>query len=375
MPRKGENIYKRKDGRWEGRYIKGKNQEGKTTYGYVYAKTYKDVREKLTLAKHNIIRLEKKDFDFTFSQISKKWLEEKKLSVKISSYNKYRNTLEKYVIPKLGNIQISKLSIIEIEKLCMELLSNGGNKKTGLSSKTVSDILSIVRSILLYAEKYDFHPLCNAKEINIKIERHDISVISKQDQEILIHYLKSEATNCDIGILLCLFTGIRIGELCALRNSEISVSTKTLSIISTMQRIQCFDEGSNSKTKIVITPPKSSCSKRCIPLPDCIIPYLENIKKDDDSFFLTGSKTKYIEPRSMQNYFKRILKENNIQETNFHALRHTFATNCVELGFETKSLSEILGHSNVSITLNRYVHPSMAQKKKNMQLLSELFSV
>ena len=142
-----------------------------------------------------------------------------------------------------------------------------------------------------------------------------------------------------------------------------------------MQRIQCFDEGSNSKTKIVITPPKSSCSKRCIPLPDCMIPYLENIKKDDDSFFLTGSKTKYIEPCSMQNYFKRVLKENNIQETNFHALRHTFATNCVELGFDTKSLSEILGHSNVSITLTRYVHPSMAQKKKNMQLLSELFSV
>ena len=162
MPRKGENIYKRKDGRWEGRYKRGKNQKGKTTYGYVYAKTYKDVREKLTLAKHNTMHNEKKDFDYTFSQISKKWLEEKKLSVKISSYNKYRNSLEKYVIPKLGNIQISKLSIIEIDKLCRELLSNGGNKKTGLSPKTVADILTIVRSILLYAEKYDFR-----KRINI----------------------------------------------------------------------------------------------------------------------------------------------------------------------------------------------------------------
>lgn len=217
--------------------------------------------------------------------------------------------------------------------------------------------------------------MCNAKEISIKIERPDISVISKRDQEVLIQYLKNSATNCDIGILLCLFTGIRIGELCALRNSEISVSTKTLCINSTMQRIQCFDEDSNSKTKIIITPPKSCFSKRSIPLPDCIMPYLENIKKDDESFFLTGSKTEYIEPRSMQNYFKRVLKENGIQKTNFHALRHTFATNCVELGFDTKSLSEILGHSNVSITLNRYVHPSMAQKKKNMQLLSELFSV
>lgn len=203
MSRKGENIYKRKDGRWEGRYKKGKNQKGKIAYGYVYAKTYKDVREKLTTAKHNAMQTEEKNFEVTFSQVSKKWLEAKKLSIKISSYNKYRNTIEKYIIPTLGNIQISNISSIEIDNLCNELLSNGGNKKTGLSSKTVADILTVVKSILLYAEKYNFHPMCNAKEISIKIERPDISVISKRDQEVLIQYLKNSATNCDIGIYKC----------------------------------------------------------------------------------------------------------------------------------------------------------------------------
>ena len=140
----------------------------------------------------------------------------------------------------------------------------------------------------------------------------------------------------------------------------------------TMQRIQT--QGGPSKTKVVITEPKSFCSIRDIPLSKDIAELIPE-HKDPNAYFLTGKINQYIEPRTMENHFKRILKELDIENAHFHTLRHTFATRCVEVGFDIKSLSEILGHANVNITLNRYVHPSMDLKQKNMEKLSDLFSV
>lgn len=174
--------------------------------------------------------------------------------------------------------------------------------------------------------------------------------------------------------MLSLFTGIRIGELCALRWEDISFQEQTMRIHQTMQRVQ-DKSSSTQKTKIVITPPKSSCSIRTIPLPGQLIGILEGYRTTDSGFFLTNSLDKFIEPRTMQNKFKAALKHSTVDSANFHSLRHTFATRCVELGFDVKSLSEILGHTSVSITMNRYVHPSLELKKQNMQRLSELFAV
>ena len=174
---------------------------------------------------------------------------------------------------------------------------------------------------------------------------------------------------------MSMLTGLRIGEICALKWEDISIPEKTVYVHSTMQRIQIVDPmEAKTKTKISITTPKSSCSIRKIPLSDEIITIMEQFEKQS-GFVLTGNDSSYIEPRSMHNHFKRVCKNAGIDPVNFHVLRHTFATRCVELGFDVKSLSEILGHANVSITLNRYVHPSMALKRANMEKLSELFAV
>ena len=170
-------------------------------------------------------------------------------------------------------------------------------------------------------------------------------------------FLLSELNDQNIGLLVCMFAGLRLGELCALKWEDISFSEQTIHVHRTMQRIQSAGDF-GKKTKIVITPPKSSDSKRW--------------KK---GYVLTGREDIYVEPRAMERYFDGVLKKIGLQKVNFHALRHTFATRCVEMNFDAKSLSEILGHSNVNITMDRYVHPSMELKRQNMQRLSELLAV
>lgn len=187
-------------------------------------------------------------------------------------------------------------------------------------------------------------------------------------------YILDNPEPCNIGILVCLFTGLRIGEICALRWEDISLSEQTIYIHQTLQRIQNLSDNV-PKTKIIITTPKSACSIRTIPLPDELYNILIKHQKASVGYLLTNDDNKFVEPRTLQNKFKKILKDIRITDTNFHTLRHTFATRCIELGFDIKSLSEILGHATVNITMNRYVHPTLEMKKENMQKLSYFLAV
>ena len=199
-------------------------------------------------------------------------------------------------------------------------------------------------------------------------------VLSQAEQDCLSKYLCEKPDGYRIGILLCLYTGLRVGELCALRWEDVNLTEQTLSVRNTIQRVQNLSN-TGSRTKIIITPPKSICSQRVIPLPAQLNVMLAEYRRVSTGYVLTNSDARFVEPRTMQNHFKRALKDCGIKPANFHALRHTFATRCVELGFDVKSLSEILGHTSVNITMNRYVHPSMALKKENMQRLSGLIAV
>ena len=172
------------------------------------------------------------------------------------------------------------------------------------------------------------------------------------------------------GTLFALYTGIRIGELCALQWEDVSLQSATLKVQKTLQRIQDTTKGASSKTKIVITEPKSKCSIRDIPIPKFLVEIARHFSDSPKAYILTGDKLKYTEPRTVQNHFKKYIDSCGIERANFHALRHTFATRCIELGFEIKSLSEILGHANVNITLNRYVHSSFDLKSANMNKLA-----
>ena len=232
----------------------------------------------------------------------------------------------------------------------------------------MSDALSLIRRIICHAASRGYKTLCTGKELSINQPSKEINVLTRSEQDALCRYLYKHPCERNIGILLSLFTGLRIGELCALDWPDISLESGTIYIHKNIQRVQT-KENSEKKTEIVITTPKSQCSIRTIPIPEFLISFLKNADIKRQGYLLTGNN-KYLEPRTMENHFHKILDEISIRQVNFHTLRHTFATRCIEVGFDIKSLSEILGHANVNITLNRYVHPPLQLKKENMERLS-----
>lgn len=373
MARKGENIYKRKDGRWEGRYISSYGMDGKAKYSYVYAKTYSDVKKKLTALKLNGVSTPKNEHfeKTTFRDWSLEWVGRKKQAVKDSTFIRYRNTLENHINPKLGSYPISTISTSLMNQYVQQALTNGRlDGSGGLSAKTVTDTLVIIKEVFRYAQNSGVQTLCNFDQVSLKRVSHEMRVLSRNEEKRLISVLMNEMDRYKLGVYVCLFTGLRVGELCALQWRNISFSEKALKVEHTMQRLQNEDIQSVIKTRVIITEPKSFAAIRVIPLPDFLLDALRPFVGSANSFVLSGECKEYIEPRTMQNRFKKYLEEGQIAEANFHSLRHTFATRCVEIGFDVKTLSEILGHSSVKITLDRYVHSSMEQKMSNMEKLS-----
>ena len=170
-----------------------------------------------------------------------------------------------------------------------------------------------------------------------------------------------------MGVALSMSTGIRIGELCGLQWQDIDLEKRILTVRKTVQRIQC--KNGLRKTKLIITDPKSESSMRSIPLTESIVEFLKEFKGEDNKFVLSG-KNKPLEPRTMQYRFAKILKNVNLPSVHYHSLRHVFASTCIKLGFDVKTVSELLGHSSVEITLNRYVHSSFDQKREYMERLN-----
>ena len=365
MARRGENIYKRKDGRWEGRYIKGKNSDGKATYGYVYSKTYNEVKEKLSKAKNDCkIYFLSENSKCTLSDFALQWLESVRNSCKPSTYVKYRNTVVKHILPELGNYHLHQIETKVVNTFCHNKLQN-----SALSPKTVKDMLSVIKLIIKFAGKFDVFCSCDFQSVSVKSNKLTVKGLTTVQSRKIKDFLTNNIDYVNVGILISFYTGIRIGELCALKFNDISFETKTMHIDKTMQRIQNF-KGDKNKTDIIISSPKSECSIREIPVPQFIIDLIiENDLYKRNAYLLTGEATRFIEPRTLENKFNKIATICNIENATFHMIRHTFASNCIEAGVDVKSLSEILGHSSVNITLNRYVHSSMQIKRMNMEKL------
>ncbi len=379
MSRKGENIYKRKDGRWEGRYIK-KYINGKARYGYVYAHSYKETKEKLLTAKAQItvqtqtVHSVLKNENSTFKEIAVEWITCNTSQLKQSSIVKYTNIIENYLVPEFAQYNIQEINKNDITNYISKLLICGGKNKQGLSSKTVNDIISVLKNIFEYATEIKGYTLINFKGLAVKQTQRTMHIFSLTEQKTICEYLTNHINHTNLGILICLYTGLRIGEICALKWEDISFEEQYINVHKTMQRLQTKSDN-DKKTEIIISTPKSDCSVRNVPIPDILFSIMIEHKESSNTYILTGKENYYIEPRTMQNRFHKILKQCDIPSGNFHALRHTFATRCIELGFDIKSLSEILGHASVNITLNRYVHPSMELKHKNMNMLSVLLAV
>lgn len=373
MPKKGENIYKRKDGRWEGRYIRCYDAAGKAKYGYVYGRTYGDVKVGLVQKKADAIRCPTAGNQqaVVYDDILDAWLRASKLKTKESTHARYAQLVRTHIKPHLGGYQLSRISTQQVEGFVEYLLSEGRLDGTGgLSSKTVTDILTIIKNTMEYARHQNMTVACNLGKLTVKGKEKEMRVLTPGEQDALVAVLVHKMDRYKFGVLLSLYTGIRIGELCALQWGDFDANLSTLTVRKTMQRVKNVDAASGSKTKIIITEPKSQCSIREIPLPPFLAEIAQSFQANSDTFVLSGSAQRYVEPRTMQNRFQAYVQQSGIAAANYHALRHSFATRCCELSFDIKTLSVILGHSSVNITLNRYVHSSMDLKKANMSKLS-----
>ena len=308
-----------------------------------------------------IIKLQKRMV--TFKTIAEDFLIFKKRQIKQSTYYNYTYKIQKYLLPAFENLSLEEILEYDFNRFSELLLET-----TQISNKFLKDILLVLKSILKFAEKkYDVKMKLDL--INLpRVRTHSLKVFSESDKRKIKAYCMNSENTKDIGIALCLYTGMRIGEICALKWEDIDLNKRIIYVRHTLQRIYI----DKKNTKIIIDAPKSEKSIRNIPMSNMIYTKLksmrENFSKDD--FFLTGNSTSFMEPRGYQYTFKKMLKDCKISERNFHCLRHTFATDCISVGMDVKSLSEILGHSDVSITLNRYVHSSDKIKKRYLEKLA-----
>ncbi len=363
MLRLVENITKRKDGRFMGRFIVGYDNNGKAIYQYVYGKTYDEAEEKLIIGKEIESRY-LSGRNISVKKVYNEWLNAVVNRVKESSFANYKLKFEKHILPKFGDMSCTELSAGIINTFINRKLADG------LSASYVRDIIIVFKTMLKYAQE-EYRLNLSLKNIVLpKYERKTEQKIGDNDQRLLVGYLKRHMNLTSFGVLISLLMGLRIGELCGLKWSDVDFKNRTLNVNRTVQRI-AIAEGSR-KTKVIISSPKSSTSRRSITIPDFLMEYFEKFKLNGNHYILSGSE-KVIEPRTMQYRYKKVLQSVQISYHNYHQLRHTFATNCIQSGFDIKTLSNVLGHSNVNLTLSRYIHPDTTHERRLINNMCMLF--
>lgn len=308
-----------------------------------------------------------------FKTLVNAWLNSKQAMITASTHANFVLIAENHLIPHFGRRKIGTITESDVQGYIMYLynegrLDNGG----GLTVKTIRDVILVLRLAMTYAYKEKVIPLLNwemieyPKELGVK----RVVSLSKEEEQNLIQCIYLDLNRKTAGILVALMTGLRIGELCGLQMKDICLSNNTINVNKTVQRI--FDKRKGT-TYIHIGPPKTKTSARTIPIPSLLGNIIKRFLTDNPNhFFLTG-KSKPTEPRTYRQFFARFIKRNGLKKVKFHEIRHTFAVRAIEIpDFDIKSLSEILGHKNVSFTLNVYGSANIQQKAKCMNLLNDL---
>ncbi|MCM1370361.1 MAG: site-specific integrase [Clostridium sp.] len=308
--------------------------------------------------------LEKKNIKIV-NDIIDVWINSKS-QIKVQSYQRYERLITVHIEKTMGKYKLKKLTGIDIKKYFNELEL----KKVSTSvQKTIFYILH--SSLQIAMEKRLCNPI-NFKEVNFKYKQIEINILSKKEQIRLEYELMKNDNIRKICLLLTLYTGLRIGELSGLKWSDIDFLDQCLYVKRTVSRIK-YSNGI-IKTKLVVGTPKSNTSSRCIPIPKFLIELLKKYRSHPNYFILSNS-TNIYDPRLMEYFYVRIMKKCGIKYTNFHTMRHTFATRSIESGMDIKALSEILGHSSVQITLKIYVHPTKEYKRKSLENLVKFMSI
>lgn len=285
------------------------------------------------------------------------WLEKKEHYIKESTYANYISIINNQIIPEIGEKRLFSINNHTIQNIILKKYQDD------FADKTIKGITSIIKLSLKDAIKENI-----IKYINLDFSYPEkdlgkkIYTFTLQEQKRIIHYCQKKPTPKNISILLTLYTGLRIGEICALKWKDIDFRKNVITVNKTIQRIN-YKGNIFGKSKIIISSPKTKNANREIPISNDFAKILKEYKTTDESYVLTGTHN-YLEPRVLRNYFQRFTKKIRISNLNFHSLRHTFATNCISLGADYKTVSELLGHADINITLNFYIHPDIFQKKK-----------
>lgn len=368
MARKGENIRKRKDGRWEARYIKGRNPDGSIRYGYIYARKYSEVKLKRDMAlrnidKHKILKRGKNPL-ITFNDLLYEWKAETRHNVKESTYFFYETVADHHLKPYFGEVLI--------EHLNNELIQNFVKCKTSenLSPSYIHSIMLIFHSILKSASQKGLADIPTVYCQLPKVRKKNPDIFTIQEWHILERHLKNQKDDFSFGIRLCMYTGLRIGELSGLMWGDINIQSSQLSVKRTVYRTKNANYDAihdTAKTALIIGSPKTLSSAREIPLPCFLMEEISSHRKSNEAFILTG-RDHCMEPRNIQKKYKTLLRQCGLRYLNFHSLRHSFATIGIQKGFDYRTLAEILGHTSVNTTLNVYVHSNMERKRECMEL-------
>jgi len=375
MAKHGENIYKRKDGRWEGRYIKGRKPDGKSAYGYVYARKYSECKEKLAQARARHMYVQHGYAGNTVKicgngsvlDFIRYWLHcIVRPHIKVSTFNNYVTIVEKWILPFFGERKLHQVEREEIQRLISWL------PEQGLSPGTVRNIYSVLHAAMSKAKEYGYIPMNACEGIRLpKIEKKEARILTLWEQKELERAAKTDKNGT--AILLASYTGLRIGEICGLAWNDVDLVNGVIHVSRTVRRIQCHEPEAAARTAVVTGSVKSDRSGRSIPLPACILQLFQEHRETSAGEYVFAYRGHPLEPRTLQYRFKALLKKAGLADINFHALRHTFATRCLELNFDIKTLSEILGHASAKMTLDRYGHSQMEHKRLAMRTLDGLY--
>lgn len=405
MSRKGENIHKRKDGRWEARILIF--SQGRKKYKSIYGRSYKEAKNKMLHYHQTIgedfernpknpvsgseqgymlspvgsaIPASYSDTVHTFSSVTEEWFQLNHLKQKESTKLKYRTMLNKHILPRFGDVAITDIDVFTVNIFLTEKISGGSLLKDSvtdscrpLSTSYVRTMGVLISSVINFAVRMGYRNVLQTPITKPVEKKKSVNVMSKREHDKLEKYLKREHTQTGVGIMLALHAGLRIGEVCALRWDDIDFDEKILHVRHTVARIEnktITDKENYAKTKLIIDDPKTKSSIRDIPINSKLLLLLTAAKEKAVSDYVVSDKNVFLSPRTFEYRFHRLLRKYRIADINFHVLRHTFSTRCVELDVDIKSLSEVLGHSSVSTTLSIYVHSSMDLKRSQLEKLA-----
>lgn len=295
----------------------------------------------------------------TINQITEEWKEEKKKYVKKSTYAAYQLLIQNHIKPYFGDLY--EVNEEKVQQFVFDKLD------AGLSEKTIRDIIIVLKMILKFGIKNGY---LEYVQIDVKFpskqDKKNLDVLSKADQKKFMEHLRNNFTFKNLGIFICLSTGMRIGEICGLRWCDVDTAEGVIKVRHTLQRIYII-EGETRHTELLLDTPKTANSVRDIPMSSELLKMLKFLNKVvNENYYVISNDIKPIEPRTYRNYYKKLCKQLDIPELKFHGLRHSFATRCIESKADYKTVSVLLGHSNISTTLNLYVHPNKEQKKKTI---------